>query len=200
MFMAVPARAGTVDCCMENVSNYRSDPALVRGCLEGNESAWKELVDRYGRLVYSIPRRYGLSASDAEDVFQDVFVIVHRQLSSLRDHTRLSAWLITVTHHQTTRFVRRLPKQVSLEEGVDAVHEPALEEVQQWERRQVLEEAISQLDPPCRQILEACLKESGPNYEELASRLGMALGSIGPTRARCFKKLESILIALGFEP
>lgn len=185
---------------MENVSSYRSDPALVRGCLEGNESAWKELIDKYGRLVYSIPRRYGLDAGDAEDVFQEVFAIVHRELDSLRDHTRLSAWLITVTHRQTQRFARRLPKHESIEDGIEPVDEPGLEELQRWERRQFLEEAMTRLDPRCRQILEALLQESGPNYEELAGRLGMAVGSIGPTRARCFKKLESILIALGFEP
>lgn len=185
---------------IENGRNYQSDPSLVQGCLEGNEAAWKELVDRYGRLVYSIPRRFGLSAGDAEDVFQEVFAIVHRQLGSLRDQTRLSAWLITITHRQTHRLARKLPQEDSVEDEVDPVDEPSLAQVQEWERRQFLEEAMRQLDPRCLQILQALLQESGPNYEELARRLGMAVGSIGPTRARCFKKLESLLIDLGFEP
>lgn len=185
---------------MQNVTNYRSDPALVQNCLDGDQTAWKELVDRYGRLVFSIPRRYGLSEVDSEDVFQDVFTIVHRQLKSLRDQTRLSAWLITITHRQTMRFLRHSPKEESIEEDANPVDEPALEQVHRWEKRQMLYEAMSQMEPKCQELLAALMRESGPNYEDLARRLGMALGSIGPTRARCFKKLEAILADLGFEP
>lgn len=185
---------------MQNVASYRSDPALVQNCLDGDQTAWKELVDRYGRLIYSIPRRYGLSESDSEDVFQDVFSVVHRQLKSLRDQTRLSAWLITITHRQTLRLLRRSPKDESIEDKESLADEPALEDVHRWEKRQLLHEAISQMDPRCQELLAALMQESGPNYEDLARRLGMALGSIGPTRARCFKKLEAILVELGFEP
>lgn len=184
---------------MQNVTTYRSDPALVQSCLEGDQDAWRELVDRYGRLVFSIPRHYGLSESDAEDVFQDVFTVVHRQLSGLRDQTRLSAWLITITHRQTQRFLRRSPKDETIGEEASPVDEPALEQVQRWEKRHLLHEAMARMDPRCRVLLEAMMKESGPNYEDLARRLGMALGSIGPTRARCFKKLEAILATMGFE-
>jgi RNA polymerase sigma factor (sigma-70 family) len=185
---------------MQKASSFRSDPALIARCLDGNENAWKELVDRYGRLVYSITRRYGLSGGDAEDVFQDVFAIVHRQLRGLRDQTRLSAWLITISHRETQRFMRRSAKDESIDDEAQPSEDPGLEEIQLWERRQILDEALSQLDPRCREILSAMLQESGPNYEELAASLGMALGSIGPTRARCFKKLEAILVNLGFEP
>ena len=40
---------------------------LVRACREGSQAAWDEMVARYGRLVYSIPRRYGLTDADADD-------------------------------------------------------------------------------------------------------------------------------------
>ncbi len=178
---------------------YRSDPALVQACLAGDETGWRELVDRYKRLVYSIPRHYGLSDSDAEDVFQNVFAIVLRQLGNLRDPTRLSAWLITITHRQTQQLVRHSARFVSTDQDLDLADEPSLEEIHRWEQRQLLHEAMSRLDPRCQQILTILLQEEKPNYEELAQHLGMAVGSIGPTRARCFKKLEAILIELGFE-
>src|SRR5512144_1837201 len=76
----------------------RSDQDLIQACLEGDETAWKDLVLRYGRLVYSVPRRYGLSAADADDVFQNVFTAVYRHLAGLRDQARLAAWLITISH------------------------------------------------------------------------------------------------------
>lgn len=181
-------------------TRYRSDPALIQACLAGDEASWKELVDRYGRLVYSIPRHYGLDESDAEDVFQNVFAIVLNKLGTLHDPTRLSAWLITITHRQTQRLAKHIRSEKSIDEETALADDPSLEEIHRWEQRQLLHQALSQLDPRCQQILTALLQESGPNYAELARRLGIAVGSIGPARARCFKKLEAILITLGFEP
>ncbi|MER3408303.1 MAG: hypothetical protein C4292_06150, partial [Nitrososphaera sp.] len=84
-------------------SLYRSDTDLIQACLNKDENAWKELVERYGRLVYSIPLRYGLSPADADDVFQNVFTIVLRRLSSLRNQSSLTAWLITITQRESQR-------------------------------------------------------------------------------------------------
>ena len=50
-----------------------SDADLIKACLDGRQAAWDEVVDRYGRLVYSIPRRYGFSDADADDIFQTVY-------------------------------------------------------------------------------------------------------------------------------
>ena len=77
-----------------------NDAALVHACLAGDQRAWDELVERYGRLVYGIPRRMGFSAADADDVFQNVFAILLRYLSDLRDYTRLAAWLVTTTRRE----------------------------------------------------------------------------------------------------
>ena len=67
-----------------------SDADLVQSCIKGNQHGWNELVERYGRLVFSISRRHGLGVTDAEDVFQQVFAIAHRKLRSLRDASRHS--------------------------------------------------------------------------------------------------------------
>ncbi len=178
---------------------FRANEVLIQACLDGDESAWKELVERYGRLVYSIPRRYGLSAVDADDVFQNVFTIVLRSLHSLRNQTCLSAWLITITHRETRRYAKGAPMNVELDETIPDLSNPASDQVQRWELQQSVREALEELNPCCRELLTALLKDEAPSYEELAKRLGMAVGSIGPTRARCFKKLESILVARGLD-
>lgn len=85
---------------------HGSDPALVQACLDGAETAWETLVERYGRLVYAIARRSGVSPEDADDVFQVVFTTLFRRLHGLRDQTRLSSWLITVTHRESWRVAR----------------------------------------------------------------------------------------------
>lgn len=177
-------------------ASYRNDPTLVRRCLKGDASAWQELVDRYARLVYSIPRRYGLSEADAEDVFQNVFVIVLRELAQVRQQSRLSAWLITITHHET---VRVLKQQARASRGEPGLELPVLEEnLQRFEREEIVRQALAQLEPTERAVITALLADPPPSYDELAAGLMLPRGSIGYYRKRGLEHLRSSLQALGF--
>jgi RNA polymerase sigma factor (sigma-70 family) len=181
-------------------SSHQSDPELVRACLDGEESAWKELVARYSRLVYSIPLRYGLSASDADDVFQNVFLIVHRRLSTLKNQDLLAPWLITVTHREAKRLCKKLPPFAELDDSLSDGADPPQDQVERWERQHLVHLALAQMEPRCRDILTTLFLDSTPtSYEILSARLGITAGSIGPTRARCFKKLRAILLAMGVD-
>lgn len=180
---------------------HESDPALVQACLAGDEAAWEELVDRYGRLVYSIPRRNGLAEADADDVFQNVFATLFRRLGDLRDQTRLSSWLITTAHRESWRVGKLARRSVELDDGVASAAAPPLDEVARAEREQAVRQALRRLDGRCRELLTALfLAPETPSYEAIGARLGMPVGSIGPTRARCFTKLEAVLRELGIEP
>ncbi len=181
-------------------SSYPSDPELVRACLDGEEAAWKELVERYSRLVYSIPLRYGLSPADADDVFQNVFLIVHRRLHTLKQQDLLAPWLITVTHREAKRLGKKLPTLAELDETLSDGADPPQDQVERWERQHLVRQALAQMEPRCREILTTLFLDSDlTSYERLAARLGITVGSIGPTRARCFKKLQAILVAMGLD-
>lgn len=181
-------------------TRFRSDPVLVQSCLDGDETAWEALVDRYGRLVYSIPRRMGFSDADADDVFQVVLTTLFRRLSGLRDQTRLSSWLITTTRRECWRLAKAPGATSDVDETIaDDGIDPG-DEVAQAERDQSVREALGRLDDRCRQLLTALfLEPDAPSYDAIAARFGMPVGSIGPTRARCFKKLETILAAIGID-
>ena len=166
-----------------------SDDTLIAGCLKGQRAAWDALVGRYGRLVYSIPKRYGLSDADAEDVFQDVFLIAHRKLGTLRDLSRLSSWIISVAHRESCRVARRSGRYVSMEHDLTQDAKPPPQEAAAWESQDCLRRALRQLGGRSEQLLVALFSAPGrPNYEQIAQRLGMKTASIGPTRARCFTK------------
>jgi RNA polymerase sigma factor (sigma-70 family) len=179
--------------------DYASDHDLVSACLRGDDgSAWQRLVERYGTLVFSIPRRLGLTEADAEDVFQNVFLIAYRRLATLKNHTTLCAWLIRVTYHESLHLCQRLPDDTELAEEIVDLAANLPETVEQWDRRVMVQEAIRQLDPRSQTLLQALYFEPRPlSYEEIARRLGLSLGSIGPTRARSLKKLEGILVQMG---
>ncbi len=179
---------------------YRDDSELIRACLSDDETAWRELVERYARLVYSIPLRRGMSAADADEIFQNVFTIVFRQLQNLRNERSLVAWLMRITHNECHRLLKGSLPDEEIDDSFPDTGTPPLEEVEIWEKQHLVRLALNQLEPRCQDLLTALFLESPPpSYEELAERLKIPVGSIGPTRTRCFKKLEEILIEMGFD-
>ena len=182
-------------------SVFAMDKILIEGCLNGDQAAWKKLVDKYQRLVYSIPLRMGLSASDADEVFQNVFMITVRDLPKLRNQTVFAAWLITITRNESLRVREQSSRYANKNYEFKATADPAQsDELEAWEMQNMLHQALERLDPQSRQLIIALFLESPtPNYREIAARLGIAEGSVGPLRARAFKKLEAILIEMGFD-
>lgn len=177
----------------------RDDETLVAGCLRGDELAWHELIDKYGRLVYSIAHHYKLDQPEKDDVFQNVFMIVLKRLDTLQNPKTLPAWLMTITHREAQRVGKAQNRFVELDESLMDHGEPALEQVHRlWVSLQV-QEALAQLESFSREFIIKVMADPAPSYAEIARHFGMPVGSVGPTRARCFKKLETILKRMGVE-
>jgi len=176
-----------------------TDRKLIIACRRGDERAWETLIDRYERLVFSIARRHGLSTEDAADVTQKVFIILLQSLDLLPDDVNLGGWLTTVTRRHTWRAMARLSRELPGEK--EDVAESAIllgrqtpDPIDRWEILQAVHEALNRLGERCRQLLLALYFDSlKPSYAEIARRLKMPVGSIGPTRARCLAKLKALL-------
>jgi RNA polymerase sigma factor (sigma-70 family) len=173
------------------------DETLVRACRAGDESAWREIITRYGRLVFSIPHRYGLDLEACEDVFQEVFSILVEQLPGIHNPTGLPKWLITTTHRVSCRVIRSARGAGALvQDGIDP-HAPPPEEALRWERQHLVRKGLRQLGGRCEELLVSLyVDHEHASYRDIAGRLGMPVGSIGPTRARCLRKLMEILRTL----
>ncbi|MGQ9683823.1 MAG: RNA polymerase sigma factor [Anaerolineae bacterium] len=182
----------------------KSDSALIAECLQGQESAWVALVERYRGLVYSIPLRAGLDADDAAEVFQAVFTLLLEHMASIRAPKALAAWLITTTRREVWRLLRARARERSSEEAAAqrAVAEQwrarvSFEE-EAWADRALVREALQLIGERCRQLLTLLYGDADAlSYEEIAARLRMPLGSIGPTRARCLEKMRMTLHSMG---
>jgi RNA polymerase sigma factor (sigma-70 family) len=172
------------------------DELLCERSLEGDQDAWRELVERYARLVFSIPRRAGLDDATSEDVFQEVFATLWEKLPTIRNRRGLPKWLMTTAHRMTERHSRRrLPTS-----DVEPMPELAEEQMLTWERQHLLRRSLRELGGPCADLLTALYLGDNPGYDRIAETLGVPRGSIGPTRARCLEKLGRIFRRLeGFE-
>ena len=182
------------------------DAALVARCRAGDESAWRLLVLRYQRLVHAIVRRQGWDEQMAADVFQTVFARLHEALPRLQQPERLQAWIVTTAKREGLLQSRRARRTVSLEPVTDAddavpVDEPAdagplpEEQLEALQQLHLLRRGLERLDERCRRLLELLFDEDDdrPVYERVSADLGMPLGSIGPTRARCLGKLRQLV-------
>lgn len=178
---------------------------LVRRSLQGDDAAWSRLVDRYQNLVYSIPRRMGLSPDDAEDVFQATFVAFHRSLDRLDHPATIAKWLSVTASRECFR-VKRLnskhlheqPEGRSLDELVADEEASADVSAELAVEAETVRSALASISEKCRELLSLLYLASDPSYQEIGEKTGMAVGSIGPTRARCLEKLRSVLAIAGF--
>lgn len=177
-------------------SEPRSDRSLIRACRRGDVGAWRNLLDRYERLVYSVPRRYRLSPEDAADITQLTFTILIQSMDTLSEDSNLGAWLITVARRHSWRLLERNRRKVAGEYAIrgETNTPPASEEIERWERSEWLNQGLSLVSRDCRELLSALyLEPEQPSYVDVAARLGMAVGSVGPTRIRCLKRLRQAL-------
>ena len=178
------------------------DEKLVQDCLNGDERAWTRLVDKYKRLIYSVPVKYGFPPEDAADIFQNVCVDLFTNLSKLRKIESLRSWLITVTTHKCFHSRRQKRQDVELDAMEQEVAEEiavAPELIQEVQEEQAVRDAIEKLTPRCAQLVRMLFFEQPPRpYNEVAQALGLATGSIGFIRGRCLGRLQKILAELGF--
>ncbi len=182
-----------------------SDERLVAECLAGNEQAWSALIDKYKRLIYSIPTRYQASPEDAADIFQAVCLELFSELPRLRKAGSLRSWLITVASHKCLQWKRKLApaSDGALDELASGLagEGTAFQIFEELEREQILRDAVAQLPPRCQEMIRLLFYETPAlPYAEVARRLGLATGSIGFIRGRCLKKLQQTLERMGFEP
>jgi RNA polymerase sigma factor (sigma-70 family) len=181
--------------CGRAGSAVRDDPSvvdLVGRAAGSDQGAWDELVERYSPLVWSICGRYRLGRHDIEDVAQNVWLRLVEQIGNLRAPAALPGWLATTTQRECLRVLRRQDRVVPVpDELPPAPDEMEIEqEIMLAERNAGLRAAFAELPPRCRQLLSMLLRDPPRPYAEISEVLEIRIGSIGPQRARCLRRLR----------
>jgi RNA polymerase sigma factor (sigma-70 family) len=184
----------------------REDPAVMRDASmvtelvirarHGDQHAWTTLVERYTPLVRSICRRYRLTSADTDDIAQTVWLRLLGQLAKMRNPAALPGWIATTTWRECAkihRAARQFPVTVwdaDIGDIPDTGTEPAESLLLAAERRAALRQAFTSLPPACQQLLALLTEDPPLPYAQISARLGIPVGSIGPTRRRCLQKLR----------
>jgi len=176
---------------------WEEDRALVKRCLEGSRDDWEKLVRRYRRLIYSIPVAYHMPPDQSDEIFQNVSVKLLENLKKLRRVEGLASWLVVTARRECTAYLRHSARWETLDESSDPGETNDPPDIAQTlvmvESEHALALALESIGDPCRSLLAALyLEDPTPSYKEIAGRLGKPVGSLGPTRNRCFSRLRKL--------
>lgn len=176
----------------------KSDWELILACQNGDEVAWSTFIARYDRLLYYILNQYHLPPEEIADIIQNSFISLMEKLGSFDESYNFKAWLKTVAKRQAWRYLenRRREDVGAAENASDSIIPDYMDKDAIDRNQQTIElhEGVLNLDERCKRLLiHLYFDDPTPPYEEIAEGLEMPLGSIGPTRARCLKKLRQVL-------
>jgi RNA polymerase sigma factor (sigma-70 family) len=168
--------------------------ALFARWRDGDRAAMDDLVRVLSPVLWQIARAQRLDEEAAADVVQTAWLQLVRRPDAVRDPGAVGAWLTTTTRREAWRVVKASGR---VDPVADDLPTPpvrsAEEEATTRLRDRALWQAVGQLSERCQRLLRVAAFLDRPNYAQLAEDLGMAIGSIGPTRARCLTKLRALI-------
>ncbi|CAL9359850.1 hypothetical protein SUDANB145_00642 [Streptomyces sp. enrichment culture] len=182
--------------------------ALVQSAADGDAAAWKALVEGLGPLVWSVARAHRLSDADAHEVYQTAWFRFAQNLGRIREPEKAGSWLASTARNECLKVLKaarrwtptddpqlldRVSEDLTPEESVLDSEEAAA----QSERVRWLWQEFEELGERCRQLLRVLMASPPPSYQEVSAALDIAVGSIGPMRQRCLRRLRARLEARG---
>jgi len=174
-----------------------SDYLLARAAARGVMTALGDLFERYSRRVYSVCLRMTHNSAEAEDLTQEVFLLLVRKIGSFRGESQFNTWLHRLTVNLVLMHLRHgatrrkwgpedLEKKISIAQGIKAP--PA----SQMTDKIALASAMEQLPPGCRSVF-VLFDVAGYNHEEVSNLLGCSVGTSKSQLHRARVKLRVLL-------
>jgi RNA polymerase sigma factor (sigma-70 family) len=174
---------------------------LVALARAGDQRAWQEIMTRYGGLIRAVVRSFRLQDADAADAVQNTWMRAVERLDSVREPERLGGWLRTTARREclsyATATVRTQPDSLLADTLVDPAPGPEALLLQD-EARRTVQSVVEHLEGRRRRLIDALFYDDTDHYSEIARRVEMPVGSIGPTRARTLRDLRERLVEAGY--
>jgi RNA polymerase sigma factor (sigma-70 family) len=168
---------------------------LVAAAAAGDQPSWDALVERFEPALIRMARSHGLSRHEAEDAVQETWMRLLRRIETVREPRALSGWLRTTVRHESLRVRERVQRESPTADELwadvaDTTSVEAQVGLDAAECGVAVARALDALPARHRKLMRALFTETEPSYEEIASRLGIPVGSIGPIRRRCLARLR----------
>ncbi len=172
-----------------------TEAQLIDACIANDRKAQKDLYDRYKQAMYTIAYRITGSFEEAEEVLQDAFLSIFRNLTKFRRESTLGAWIKTIV----VRTALKKVKKKVYHEPIEDYHQR--EDFINWGHTSLdveyLEKAIHSLPEGYRTVFVLVEIEGYP-HKEIAKMLGISEGTSKSQLFHAKKKLRNILESNGY--
>ncbi|MBN6033822.1 RNA polymerase sigma factor [Amycolatopsis sp. 195334CR] len=175
--------------------------AVVPRAVTGERGALDLLARACVRLALRVARAHRLTDADAWDVGQDTWIALAARLGTVREPSRLPGWLITTARRRVLRMLAGRRREVLgvLPDRPDEAPTPEAR-LLDAERSRVFWGVAGRLPARYHRLLRLLADRPELTHAQLAAELGIAVGSVGPLRRRCFDQMRRLLTAEGFRP
>lgn len=176
-----------------------SDAELIEQIQKGNTHSFTFLVERYQRLVLHIVARMLTREEDVEDICQDVFVAVFRNLGRFRNESKLSTWIAQIAYNTTLNYLKKIEKDILLYDSPDEYIMPTNEEklpdkiIETKELKNTLLQEIEKLPIQYRTVVTLFHIEQF-SYKEIEEITEIKIGTIKSYLSRARHILKERLI------
>ncbi|MEO1095307.1 MAG: sigma-70 family RNA polymerase sigma factor [Cyanobacteria bacterium J06638_28] len=172
-----------------------TDSVLLAAMEAGQVEALRELYRRYGALVYSLAWRILKTQEEAEDLTQEIFLKLWQKNTYQVERGSVSTYLSLTTRSRAIDRVRSRGAQYRVMQRWDLAHASLaptnvpLEQATMGEQSQRVKQALSELSPAEKEILEIAYYE-GLSQSQIAKRLELPLGTVKSRSRQALKKLR----------
>ncbi|SHI39760.1 RNA polymerase sigma factor [Lutispora thermophila] len=174
---------------------YGADMEIINKCLEGDDSAFEELVSRYKGIVFNTSYRMLGSYEEAEDASQEVFIKMYRYLRRYDPQYKFSTWAIKITTNYCLDLLRkRKGETVPIETQYDLKDEGFTpeEEYVRHEKQQMVKKAVDSLPPKYKELI-VLFHNRGLSYSEIMEVTGESLTIVKNRLYRARQMLKDLL-------
>lgn len=188
------------------MTKQKTDAELVQESLQ-NPDQFGALMKRYETKLLRYIRRFtGVNRDEAEDILQEVFIKVYKNLNDFDPELSFSSWIYRISHNEAIDHIRSarkrktMPLELDEEESKSLIHflKSEIDLAKEFEQKEMvrkIQKAISMLSPKFREVLILRYIED-LNYNEIADILKMPNGTVGTLVNRAKKQFKQIAIKL----
>jgi RNA polymerase sigma factor (sigma-70 family) len=165
---------------------------LARRAADGDQRAWDAIVAQHSKLLWSVVRGFRLGEQQSADVVQKTWLRLVENIRLIRDPERLAGWLVVTARNLSVETIRQARPLRRLDDNHEtpSTEEPPEAALLRLEREILVREALKRLSERDQELLTLLVASPRVPYEEISVRLGMPVGSIGPTRMRALRRLR----------
>ena len=161
---------------------------IVHRCQDGERAAFKELFDTYQPQLKYYVRRLDNEGVNADDILQDIWLTVFKEIHKLKDAQAFAVWLYRIARNKVYDGFRRKDRFVRLPEEDEFPVSGSDEPVFDANDAEKLHRALNELKPYHREVLALCFIEQ-MSYQSIADVVGCSIGTV---RSRIFYAKQSL--------